>query len=83
MDYEKKYESWKKRRAGPAVPADFTDRVMASVHRARVIKTWIVMQRLKKAFGRSKSLQIAVYSAALAFWFLRMGTILAIFIPRG
>jgi hypothetical protein len=83
MDYEKKYEVWKKRWTEPVVPVDFADRVMASVHRSQVIKSWIVMQRLKQAFTRSKSLQIAVYSAALAFWFLRMGALLAIFIPRG
>jgi hypothetical protein len=82
-EYERQFQSWKRRRAEADVPADFADKVMASVHGARIFRRWIWLQRVSAAFGRSRLLQTGVYLAAVALLVLRLGALLAIFIPLG
>jgi hypothetical protein len=82
-EHEKRYEIWKRRRAEADVPADFADRVMASVQRTHVVGAWLWVQRMKRAFDRSKTLQTSVYLAALAFLILRVAALFAIFVPLG
>jgi hypothetical protein len=82
-EYEKQFQSWKCRRAEADVPADFADKVMASVHGARILRRWIWLQWVKAAFGRSRFLQTVVYLAAVAFLVLRLAALLAIFVPLG
>lgn len=83
MDFEKQYESWKRRRAEADVPADFADRVMASVSGARVLGRWMWLRRAKAALSRSKTLQASAYLAAVAFLLLRLAALFAIFLPSG
>jgi hypothetical protein len=82
-EYEKQFQSWKCRRAEVEVPADFANKVMASVRGARILRRWIWLQRVKAAFGRSRFLQTAVYLAAVAFLVLRLAALFAIFVPLG
>jgi hypothetical protein len=80
-EYEKPLQSWKRRRAEADVPADFSDKVMASVHGAGALRRWIWLQGVKTAFGRSRFLQTAVYVAAVALLVLRLAALFAIFVP--
>ncbi|MGO9107601.1 MAG: hypothetical protein ACLP9L_00065 [Thermoguttaceae bacterium] len=82
-EYEKQFQSWKGRRSKVEVPADFANKVMASVHGVRILRRWIWMQRVKAAFGRSRFLQTAVYLAAVALLILRLAVLFAIFVPLG
>ena len=82
-EYEKQFQSWKCRRAEVQVPADFANKVMASVHGACVLRRRIWLQRVKAALGRSRFLQAAVYLAAVTFLVLRLAALLAIFVPLG
>jgi hypothetical protein len=79
--YEKQFLAWKRRRSEAEVPADFADKVMASVHGARILRQWIRLRRVKAAFGRSRFLQAGVYLAAVVFLVLRLAALLAIFVP--
>jgi hypothetical protein len=80
-EYEKQFQAWKSRRAEAEVPADFADKVMASVHGTRILRRWIWLEQVKAAFGRSRFLQTGVYLAAVAFLVLRLAALLAIFVP--
>jgi hypothetical protein len=82
-EYEKQFQSWKCRRSAVEVPADFANKVMASVQGARIIRRRIWLQRVKAAFGRSRFLQTAVYLAAAALLVLRLAALFAIFVPLG
>jgi hypothetical protein len=82
-EYEKQIQLWKCRRSEVEVPADFANKVMASVRGARILRRWIWLQRVKAAFGRSRFLQTAVYLAAVAFLVLRLAALFAIFVPLG
>ena len=81
MGWEEQYESWKKQRAKVEVPIDFTDRVMASVHQARQRMWWFVLQRLATVAWRSKIVRTSICSLALIVYLVRVGSLLAIFIP--
>jgi hypothetical protein len=81
QEYEKQLQSWKRRRAEADVPADFTDKVMASVEAAGVVRRWIWLQRAKAVFARSRFLQTAVYVAAVVLLVLRLAALFAIFVP--
>jgi hypothetical protein len=80
-EYEKRFHSWKCRRSEVEVPADFANKVMASVQGIRILRRRIWVRRVKAAFGRSRFLQTAVYLAAVAFALLRLAALFSIFIP--
>lgn len=82
MGYEEPYESWKSARAKVAVPDDFADRVMASVHEARQQTRWLPTAGIAATISRSRLLWAAACSLALAVWIARIGIILTIFVPR-
>lgn len=82
-EYEKQFQSWKRRRAEADVPAGFADKVMASVHGASILRRWIWLERVKAAFGGSRFLRTGVYLAAVALLVLRLAALLAIFVPLG
>jgi hypothetical protein len=67
MGFEDKYDRWKRTRAEVEVPDDFAERVMASIHQ--------VPRR------QSRIVQAAAAALAVAVCVLRIGGILAIFIP--
>ncbi|MGD0517040.1 MAG: hypothetical protein ABSA26_05845 [Thermoguttaceae bacterium] len=82
MGHDKQYESWKKQRAKVEVPGDFADRVMAPIRQTRQ-QTWVLLlQKSAAAALRSKVIRAAICSAAIAVWMIRVGSILAIFIPQ-
>jgi hypothetical protein len=80
-EYEKQFQLWKHRRVEVEVPADFADKVMASVRKARILQQWIWLRLVKAAFGRSRFLQAGVYVAAVVFLVFRLAALLAIFVP--
>jgi hypothetical protein len=81
MDYEKQYESWKKRRAEAEVPDDFADRVMISIRRTRM-QFWLMLFKKTGAIAaRSKIFKAAIYTLALVIWLTRLVALFAIFIP--
>ena len=80
MDYEKQYESWKKRRAEVEVPAGFADRVITSIHQTRSQFWLMLFQRMGAIAARSKIFKAAIYSLALAIWLIRLVALFAIFI---
>jgi hypothetical protein len=82
MKSEEQYESWKRHRAKVEAPNDFADRVMESVHHAQRLTTYLFLQSLAAATGRSRFIRAGVCSVALAVWMMRIGSILAIFVPR-
>jgi len=81
MGHKEDYERWKQTRAKVEVPGDFADRVMASIHRTRQRAWWSLFRLLALAAGRSLFMRVAATSLALAVCLLRIGGILAIFIP--
>jgi hypothetical protein len=82
-EYEKQIQLWKCRRSEVEVPADFANKVMASVQGAHILRERIWLQRVKAALGRSRILQTAVYLAAVALLVLRLAALFAIFVPLG
>jgi hypothetical protein len=82
MDHEEQYERWKQSRAQVDVPDDFADRVMTSIHQTRQRAWWSVLYRVALAVGRSRIARAAAASLAVAVCLLRIGSALAIFIPR-
>ena len=82
MKPEEQYESWKQHRANIAVPNDFADRVMESVHHTRRLTAYLLLQSLVTATAQSRFIRAGVCSVALVVWMMRIGSILAIFVPR-
>ena len=82
MRYEEQYESWKQRRAKVHVPDGFADRFMASVHQSRRLKIYLLLQGLAATVRRSRIAQASICTAALGIWFVRIGALWTIFIPR-
>ena len=82
MDYQEQYERWKQTRAQADVPGDFADRVMASIHRTRQRTWWAAVYGVALAVGRSRIARAAAASLAVVVCLLRIGSTLAIFIPR-
>jgi hypothetical protein len=82
MKPEEQYESWKNRRAKVEVPDDFAEQVMASVHRTHRLTVYLLLQGLVTAASRSRFVRAGVCSIALVIWMMRIGSILAIFVPR-
>ncbi len=82
MDFEKRYELWKKSRAEADVPDGFADRVMASIHGTRMQLGLEFLQKLGVAAAKSRILQTSAYPVAITFLLLRLVALLAFFIPR-
>ena len=81
MGFEEKYERWKRTRAEVEVPDDFAERVMGSIHRVPR-RVWVsLLHRSAVAVGQSRIVQAAAAALAVAVCVLRIGGILAIFIP--
>jgi hypothetical protein len=82
MKPEEQYESWKKHRVKVEVPDDFAEHVMASVHQIHRLTAHLLLQSLVTAASRSRFVRAGVCSIALVIWMMRIGSILAIFVPR-
>ena len=82
MGCEEKYERWKRTRAEVEVPDDFAERVMASVHQLPQRGGTSLLRRWIMAVGQSRIVQATATALALAVCVLRIGGILAIFVPR-
>ena len=82
MGFEEKYEHWRRTRAQVEVPGAFADRVMASIHRTRQRTWWAAVYGVALAVGRSRIARAAAASLAVVVCLLRIGSTLAIFIPR-
>lgn len=82
MGFDEQYERWKRTRAKVDMPADFADRVMRSLSLTPEPVRLARLQRTAVALGKSPLVQTAATALALAVCLLRIGSVLAIFIPR-
>ena len=82
MRPEEQYESWKKQRATVEVSDDFAQRVMTSIHERRRLTAYFLVRSLMAAAGRVGFVRAGVCLLALTVWVMRIGSILAIFVPR-
>lgn len=82
MGCEEKYDRWTRARAEAEVPADFAERVMASIHQVPRHTRVSLLRRWAMAVGQSRIVQAAATALALAVCVLRIGGILAIFVPN-
>ena len=82
MGFGEDYESWRRQRREVEPPADFADRVIASIHQSPQRAGVLLLQRLLAAAARSRIVRAAICSAAVAIWVMRIGIALVVFTPQ-
>jgi hypothetical protein len=80
MDHEKQYESWKQKRADAELPADFADRVMASIRGRQELARRVVLASLLAAARRSRAVRAGVCLAGIAVGIAKIAIVLSIFL---
>jgi len=81
MGHEEQYELWKEQRAKVEPPADFAERVMASVHRTRGRAGRFFLERLMAVAWTSRVFRVGVYALAFAVWMMRVASLFLVFVP--